>query len=231
METLETAHFIELTAEKGHILTVYNEGEDIRCYHSSAIMIVPTGFDTSGIREITEAEDYVYREQLREWEAIRLPDQNDMAPASDYDLVLSFSRKAEIMRKNIQHLALSDSEAIRIADLYPEWRSLIGKIVDAGFRCRHQGHLYEVVQVHTAQTGWEPSPATMALYKVVTTQEGEESGTIDDPIAWASGMETIEGKYYAENGIIYRGGRSSGTPMPFSLSELVPGGFVEKVDK
>lgn len=129
----------------------------------------------------------------------------------------------------INTFALPPAIALSVQVLYPEWEMIIGENVTQGFRFRHDGILYEVVQPHTLQKEWIPGAVTTALYKVVTTQEEEESGTIDNPIAWAHGMELVEGRFYTDKGVMYKCVRSSGMPMSFDLVDLVTGGFVEQV--
>lgn len=129
----------------------------------------------------------------------------------------------------INTFSLPAEVALTVQELYPEWETLLGKSVQSGFRFRYKGVLYEVVQSHTLQADWIPGVTAMSLYKVVTTQEEEESGTKDNPIVWAQGMELIKDKYYSDKGELYKCIRDSGMPMSFDLNDLVSGGFVELI--
>lgn len=64
---------------------------------------------------------------------------------------------AEIAQKNV--------------DWYKEWTA--GENLTVGIRRAYEGLLYEVVQAHTTQTGWEP-PNVPALFKRVWTEEYPE---------------------------------------------------------
>lgn len=64
---------------------------------------------------------------------------------------------AEIAQKNV--------------DWYKQWS--IGENLSVGDRRAYEGILYEVVQAHTTQSGWEP-PNVPALFKRVWTEEYPE---------------------------------------------------------
>lgn len=130
----------------------------------------------------------------------------------------------------INDFALPEEVALTVQELYPEWGNLLGKSVSAGFRFRYKGTLFEVVQPHTLQAGWIPDDSAMAMYKVVTIQNEEESGTAGNPIGWMQGMELQSGKYYTDNGVLYLCIRNSGMPMSYGLKDLVAGGFVEVIE-
>lgn len=69
-----------------------------------------------------------------------------------------------------QGLHLDDSQAMEIADLYPEWS--VGKKYEAGIILKHgenaysETQLYTVLQEHTSQADWTP-PSTASLYKAI----------------------------------------------------------------
>lgn len=56
-------------------------------------------------------------------------------------------------------------------DWYKEW--VAGENLTVGVRRAYEGLLYEVIQAHTTQTGWEP-PNVPALFKRVWTEEYPE---------------------------------------------------------
>mgnify|MGYP004563585257 FL=1 len=64
---------------------------------------------------------------------------------------------AEIAQKNV--------------DWYKQWSA--GESLSVGDRRAYEGTLYEVVQAHTTQSGWEP-PNVPALFKRVWTEEYPE---------------------------------------------------------
>ena len=64
---------------------------------------------------------------------------------------------AEIAQKNV--------------DWYKQWSA--GERLSVGDRRAYEGTLYEVVQAHTTQSGWEP-PNVPALFKRVWTEEYPE---------------------------------------------------------
>ena len=76
---------------------------------------------------------------------------------------------------------------------------------------------------------YEPSINTAALYVEVTedyTEEGEEMGTLENPIKYNGNMVLENGKYYAQDGITYLCNRDSGNPVYHALKDLV-GLYVE----
>lgn len=56
-------------------------------------------------------------------------------------------------------------------DWYKQWTA--GENLTVGVRRAYEGLLYEVIQAHTTQTGWEP-PNVPALFKRVWTEEYPE---------------------------------------------------------
>jgi len=111
--------------------------------------------------------------------------------------------------------------------VYDTWEYLveIGYTAEkAGFRFRYGKQLYKTRQDEfTFSAEWIPSINTAALYEAIDI---EHMGTADDPIPFTQGMELINGKYYREDGSTYLCTRDSGTPMYYSLTNLV-GLYVE----
>lgn len=126
------------------------------------------------------------------------------------------------------------ADALKHKNYYPEWgdeNAPMGKEVDAGFRLRHGGKLYEVRQPHTLQEQWEPgAEGVESLYELLQSDyeehPQEHEGTLEDPIPYESNQVLEEGKYYEQNGIIYLCTRDSVNPMTHTLAELV-GHYVE----
>lgn len=87
--------------------------------------------------------------------------------------------------------ALDDETAATVPSLFTPWT--VGEAVEVGDRRYYAHRLYKVVQAHTTQADWTPDK-TPALWAVVG--DPGETGTIDDPITAARGMEYEYGKYY-----------------------------------
>ena len=97
--------------------------------------------------------------------------------------------KAKQLRQLIEQLAvtLDDETALTGVELFPMWT--IGMAYAVDDRVQHGGTLYKCVQAHTSQADWTPD-ATPALWAVVSKGQ---TGTIDDPIDAARGMEYTYG--------------------------------------
>ena len=93
----------------------------------------------------------------------------------------------------------TDAEALDNIELFPTWISKIGIQVNQGDRLYFDDKLYKVLQTHTPQEQWRPD-STASLYVQVVA---DDSGTIDNPIAFELNMELVEGKYYTEDGVKY----------------------------
>lgn len=61
--------------------------------------------------------------------------------------------------------SLSDSEALEVVTLYPEWSA--DTAYPAGHKVQHGGKLWRCVQAHTAQAGWESENAPSLWAKVL----------------------------------------------------------------
>lgn len=77
-------------------------------------------------------------------------------------------------------------------ELFPMWA--IGRAYAVDDRVQHNGTLYKCVQAHTSQADWTPDK-TPALWAVVSKGQ---TGTVDDPIDAARGMEYTYGLYYKD---------------------------------
>lgn len=125
---------------------------------------------------------------------------------------------------------LNDEQAAEVPALFPAWADLIGQQVEAGKRLYYGGRLWKVLQAHTIQENWTPDSTPALFTEIVVQGEGEpEIGTLDNPIPYNGNMELEEGKYYSQDGVVYRCIRSTGTPVYHSLSALV-GLYVEVVN-
>ena len=117
---------------------------------------------------------------------------------------------------------LTDSEALEALVLHPEWDADTDYLAD--YKVRRGGRLWRCIQAHTSQIGWEPENAASLWTEICETH----SGTPEDPIPYNGNMALESGKYYMQDGKIYRGIRDTVNPVYNALSELV-GLYVEEV--
>lgn len=95
----------------------------------------------------------------------------------------------------------SDEEALNNIELFPTWRSKMGESVSVGERLYHDGKLWKILQAHIVQESWKPDVAASLFVQV---QIDSEQGTKDNPIEYSLNMELIEGKYYTQDGVLYK---------------------------
>lgn len=125
-------------------------------------------------------------------------------------------------RENIDNLGLTSKQSLEVIDWFPEWKD--GEPLQAGNKVSYDGKLYEVLQSHISQSGWEPSTTSASLFREVT--EDDDKGTIDNPIEYDGNMALESGKYYKQDGVTYLCTRDTGIAVFGALSELV-GIYVE----
>lgn len=128
---------------------------------------------------------------------------------------------------------VDDETALQAVSIFPDYGELIERTkggnmgaVEKGFRFSYNGELWRTEQPkHTFDGVYAPGVGTESLYsKVALPSEGGE----DAPIEYTGNMEIFEGKYYTQDGVLYRCTRSSGQPLQHPLSALV-GLYVEVV--
>lgn len=150
--------------------------------------------------------------------------------------VKRLKRAKELMAQNTKEmntLELSAVEALEVIDWFPTWG------VDEGFRegdtitkntkFQYEGKLYACLQDHVIMPHYYPSVNTASLYVEVTpeyTDQGEELGTIDNPIPYEGNMVLENGKYYSQDDVTYLCNRDTGNPVYHALKDLV-GLYVE----
>ena len=123
-------------------------------------------------------------------------------------------------KQMINDVPMTATLALKRRVLFPVWGeegAEMGRKVPVGFRFQYEGTLYEVIQEHQLQADWTPGMDTASLYKVVTA---EHAGTLEDPIPDTQGMAFEEGKYYTEDGILYRCILTTQTGYPNDLKDL-----------
>lgn len=111
---------------------------------------------------------------------------------------------------------LDDKEASKIPLCYGAWET--DKAYKVGDRVESDGKLWKCRQAHTSQENWKPSINTASLWEVINV---ENAGTLDDPIPYDQTMTVYNGKYYLEEGIIYKCIRDSGQPLYATCASLV----------
>lgn len=165
----------------------------------------------------TDATDIAEEEEYEEVE-----EYVEMEGASTYDEVLAVKESMETDRANtirkINHLHLTNEEALSVKELYPRWEDKVGNTIEIGYITFYKDNLWRARQTHIPLEIYPPSLATASLYEAI---DKEHSGEIDDPIPYTPPMEVFEGKYYIENNITYRCTRDSGIALTHNLITLV----------
>lgn len=144
-------------------------------------------------------------------------------PNEDFAKVLAMQILTADTKAQINTMSLSNNEALKVKEFYPEWKE--GIDVNKGEKYNCDGDLWEALTAHKTQANWRPSLATASIWKRI---DEEHEGTEDDPIPYAPPMELFNGKYYTQDGVKYKCTRDSGIPLSHNLSELV-GLYVEKI--
>lgn len=111
---------------------------------------------------------------------------------------------------------LDDTEAAKLPLCYDPWTT--DKAYKVGDRVECDGKLWKCRQAHTSQENWKPSIDTASLWEVIDV---EHAGTLEDPIPYDQTMTVYNGKYYLEEGIIYKCIRDSGQPLYATCASLV----------
>ena len=129
---------------------------------------------------------------------------------------------AMLIRQQINGLTVDDNTALRMTAFYPEWAENTEYTI--GYKVQRGGRLWRCIQAHTSQAGWKPENAASLWTEICESH----SGTLEDPIPYNGNMALESGKYYMQDGKIYRCTRDTGNPVYHALSDLV-GLYVEKV--
>ena len=128
---------------------------------------------------------------------------------------------AMLIRQQVNSLTVDDNTALRMLAFYPKWAS--DTDYTAGHKVQRSGRLWRCLQAHTSQAGWEPENAASLWTEICETH----SGTLEDPIPYSGNMALESGKYYSQDGKVYRCTRDTGNPVYNALSEMV-GLYVEE---
>lgn len=113
----------------------------------------------------------------------------------------------------------TDKQALQVPELYAEWKSYIGKPLKQGVRVRYEDRLYKVRQdISVVLENQPPSIDTAALYEEICE---DHEGTLEDPIPYNNNMELFEGKYYSQDGVVYKCTRNTEQAVYNPLKDLV----------
>lgn len=169
-----------------------------------------------------------------DYEEFVKPEDYEVKPIINQDKRLA--RITELLnreKKEFKTLGLSAEQMLTHKAFAPKWGEdegfREGDTVVKGDKFTYEGKLYAVLQNHTILPHYYPSVNTASLYVEVTpdyTEEGEEMGTLENPIPYEGNMVLENGKYYTQNGVVYLCTRDSINPLYHALADLV-GLYVE----
>lgn len=132
-----------------------------------------------------------------------------------------------LMAMNINTMDLTDEQSLKFKNIYPKWETFINQSLEAGYKVQYDDKLYKVRQaITTVLETQPPSVDTAALYEEINEKN---KGTMEDPIPYNNNMELFEGKYYSQNGSVYKCTRNTEQSVFHDLSALV-GIYVELVE-
>ena len=172
-------------------------------------------FDGKTYRDMTSEEIAALQEAQAEYE---LNERTRPLTESEVSRML--------ITQQINTLSVDDNTALRMKDFYPAFESVIGQTVRQGFKFTHGGKLWKTEQPEMMiQENYPPGVGTESLYSEVCETH---AGTLEDPIPYSGNMALESGKYYMQDGKVYRCTRDTGNPVYNALSELV-GLYVEEV--
>ena len=126
-----------------------------------------------------------------------------------------------LIAQQINTLTVDDNSALRMVEFYPEWAE--NAEYTAEYKVQRNGKLWRCIQAHASQTGWEPENAASLWTEICESH----AGTLEDPIPYSGNMALESGKYYMQDGKVYRCTRDTVNPVYNALSELV-GLYVEE---
>ena len=171
-----------------------------------------------------------------DYEEIDIPEDYETKPLINH--VQRLKRIQELIKQATQEmntLNLNPVEALEVLDWFPQWGVdegfKAGDTITKGQKFKYDGKLWAVLQDHTILEHYYPSINTASLYVEVTpeyNENGEELGTLDNPIPYDGNMILENGKYYIQEGTIYKCNRDTGIAVYHALRDLV-GLYVELV--
>lgn len=165
---------------------------------------------------------------------IEKPEDYEVKPIINH--VQRLKRTNELIKRNTQEmneLNLSAVDALEVVEWFPKWGVDFkeGDTVTKGTKFQYEGKLYAVLQDHTILAHYYPSINTASLYVEVTpdyNDQGEEMGTLENPIPYEGNMVLENGKYYIQDEVVYLCIRNTVNPVYHNLTDLI-GLYVEIV--
>ena len=118
--------------------------------------------------------------------------------------------------------SLPDEDALEAVELFKHWQP--DEDYERGDRRQHEGKLYRALQSHHSYAHQPPGKGMEAIWEEVALPGDGTSP--DKPISYNNNMALEQGKYYAQNGVVYVCTRSTVNPVYNDLADLV-GLYVE----
>lgn len=150
--------------------------------------------------------------------------------------VQRLKRTDEIIKQNVAEintLGLTAAQALEVQHWFPVLYETEGfqegDAISAGTRFQYDGKLWQAMQDGTISSAFVPSIHTAALYCEVTEdfdENGQELGTLENPIPYNGNMALENGKHYEQAGKVYLCTRDTVVPVYNALADLV-GIYVE----
>ena len=169
---------------------------------------------------LEKPEDYEEVDEYEGWEEKPLIDQAKRLEG--------ITKLLEREKQEFKNRGLSAVDMIKHKSFAPKWGEdegfKEGDAVKKGDKFTYDDKLWAVLQDHTLMSQYYPSINTASLYVEVTpdyNEQGEEMGTIENPIPYEGNMVLENGKYYSQNSVIYLCNRDSGNPVYHALKDLV----------
>ena len=185
--------------------------------------------------EAARAAWAAYRQALRDLpqqdgfpETVEWPQAPDGADAGGASLLMQVGAAKVAARMTVAANAdaLRTAEVEAVKPLFDAWAAGVAYEAGRDIVCYGEGDaLYLCHTSHTSQADWTPGTATASLW---TRIDAAHAGTADDPIPYEGNMALESGKYYSQDGVVYRCTRDTGNPVFQALSELV-GLYVEAI--
>lgn len=181
------------------------------CNYDDGQNTIEFEFENEDIRQkvFSNINDYIFNGNELKYDPLKKNNEK-IEQESTLNQMMFESAKASFLAE------LDDTEAARLPLCYDAWET--NKAYKVGDRVECDGKLWKCRQAHTSQENWKPSINTASLWEVINV---ENAGTLDDPIPYDQTMTVYNGKYYLEEGIIYKCIRDSGQPLYATCASLV----------
>lgn len=162
---------------------------------------------------------------LTDSEIKEIEDAKERDKAESFHKPLSTDEVIDIILKaQVNKLDIPDQTSVKMMGYYPEFADIIGQTVELGFKFRYNDELYKTIQESlTIQEHYPPGTGTESLYTKIDVLH---LGNKYDPVPYNGNMALENGKYYTQDGVMYKCNRDTVNPVYHNLSELV-GLYVE----